>query len=174
MTEELFKKYVELGGGEVLGDPTGPEYVTGSGRYRDFHRGSIYWTPDTGACLVRGKILREWKDRGAESGVLGYPTNDETRIQDGSKIYSTFQGGTIYYLPQRDACDVSIGGRDSQFAVRIVGTIVAFAAWLLVAVLVALLSRGNPMLTIATGLLGPLTALLINLTWGKFINFDQS
>ncbi len=118
MTGELFKKYVELGGGEDLGDPTGPEYVTGDGRYRDFHRGSIYWTPDTGACLVRGKILQEWKDKGAESSVLGYPTNDETRTQDGSKIYSTFQGGTIYYLPQRDACDVSIGGRDSQFTMR--------------------------------------------------------
>src|SRR5215471_10432110 len=93
MTEELFKKYVELCGGDVLGDPVGPESIQGEAHHRDFQRGSIYCTPYTGACLIRGKILTEWRERGAEKSGLGYPTNDETTVQDGSKIYSTFQGG---------------------------------------------------------------------------------
>ncbi len=38
----------------------------------------IFWTPDTGARVVRGPINAAWDKLGGSSGVLGVPAEDET------------------------------------------------------------------------------------------------
>ncbi len=170
MSEELFRKYIELGGGEALGDPLGPEQIiTPQGYYRDFQHGSIYWIPAAGAHIVRGKILRFWRERRAQDGDLGYPISDEQMTPDRLTKYSVFQGGTISYQEQTDRCDVTINGKNAQYILRVVGTGAAIFAWIMIALVVALLSQ-NGFLGLATGLLGPLTSLLIILLFGKKVS----
>ncbi|HSA50891.1 MAG TPA: arylsulfotransferase family protein [Yinghuangia sp.] len=88
----------ELG---VLGYPTTDETATpdGVGRFTHFQGGSIYWTPGTGATIVRGAIRDKWEATGWELGVLGYPTTDETGTPDGVGRFNHFQGGSIYWTP---------------------------------------------------------------------------
>ncbi|MGN6109913.1 MAG: LGFP repeat-containing protein [Kofleriaceae bacterium] len=102
-------KYRALGGcGSVLGAPITAERGTpdGIGRYSVFERGSIYWTPTTGAFEVHGSIRDRWKDLGWEAGPLGYPISDETRTPDGVGRYNVFQGGSIYWSPSTGAYEV--------------------------------------------------------------------
>jgi outer membrane protein assembly factor BamB len=64
---------------------------------------SIYWSPATGAHLVRGGIRGTWAARGWENGRLGYPTTDEVcgLVQGGCA--EQFQGGSIYWSPATGA-----------------------------------------------------------------------
>ncbi|MCM3906074.1 MAG: hypothetical protein ND866_30690 [Pyrinomonadaceae bacterium] len=76
----------------LLGYPTTDETATpdGVGRFNHFQHGSIYWTPDTGAHEVHGKIRETWSGMGWERSFLGYPISDEI----GEK--SLFQRGNIF------------------------------------------------------------------------------
>ncbi|MGY1706296.1 hypothetical protein ACI79C_17160 [Geodermatophilus sp. SYSU D00697] len=88
------------GGGPVwLGFPTiddGPTKAQ-DGAYADFAGGSIYWSPDTGAHVVRGAILTRWRALGAEAGALGYPTGDDAATRGAAGFLTSFEGGTIYW-----------------------------------------------------------------------------
>ncbi|ANW67688.1 hypothetical protein BCA37_13090 [Mycobacterium sp. djl-10] len=55
----------------------------------------IFWTPATGAWVVRGIINAAWDRLGGSSGPLGVPTGDET--YSGETISQTFAGGQISY-----------------------------------------------------------------------------
>jgi uncharacterized protein with LGFP repeats len=94
----------------VLGYPTSDETTApdGVGRYNHFQKGpskgSIYWTPQTGAWEVHGAIRDKWASLGWEKSVLGYPRTDETKTPDatwryGNWRYNHFQRGTIYWPP---------------------------------------------------------------------------
>jgi hypothetical protein len=63
------------------------------GRYNHFQRGSIYWTPSTGAHEVHGSIRTKWASLGWERSVLGYPITDEYSVTGGRE--SDFQGGFL-------------------------------------------------------------------------------
>jgi len=67
----------------------------GTGRYREYDNGVIYWSPETGAHAVTGPIRDEWMNRGAESGELGYPVSDESTAPDGISRMVRFQRGNI-------------------------------------------------------------------------------
>jgi uncharacterized protein with LGFP repeats len=84
----------------LLGYPTSDELVTpdGAGRYNSFERGSIYWSPSTGAHEVHGAILNRWANLGWERSYLGYPTTDELANGTNGRV-SRFQGGSLYYAP---------------------------------------------------------------------------
>ncbi|MBW3537570.1 MAG: DUF1929 domain-containing protein [Actinobacteria bacterium] len=102
-------KYAELGGRRgLLGAPIRPESVTpdGSGRYRHYQHGSIYWSPATGAHELHGAIYTKWARLGWERGVLGYPVTDEATTPDGVGRYNHFQGGSIYWTPNTGANEV--------------------------------------------------------------------
>ncbi len=89
-------KWKELGWeAGALGYPLSNETATpdGVGRFSVFQRGSIYWTPQTGAHEVRGAIRDKYKEMGWESGQLGYPTSDEYAVANGRR--SDFQHGSI-------------------------------------------------------------------------------
>jgi hypothetical protein len=106
---KIDEKYRALGGcGSVLGAPTTPEQGTpdGIGRYSVFERGSIYWTPSTGAFEVHGVIRDKWAALGWEVGLLGYPITDETRTADGVGRFNVFQGGSVYWSPSSNAHEV--------------------------------------------------------------------
>jgi hypothetical protein len=101
-------KYRALGGcGSLLGHPITSEQTTpdGIGRYSVFERGSIYWTPQTGAFEVHGLIRDKWRDLGWEVGY-GYPITDEMPTPDGVGRYNVFQGGSIYWSPETGAHEV--------------------------------------------------------------------
>ena len=98
MYGEIFKKYQALGGpaGE-LGFPKDDEEGTGDGvgRFNDFtekdgQTASIYWGPNTGAWVIKGKVLDAWRGAGGIKSAFGYPTADTTDV-DGT-LTNTFVG----------------------------------------------------------------------------------
>lgn len=95
-------KWAQLGWEtSTLGYPTTDETGTpdGVGRYNHFQRGSIYWTPATGAVKVDGAIRDLWASKGWETSCLGYPTADASAMFTiGGRylgIKQTFQRGEI-------------------------------------------------------------------------------
>jgi Cu+-exporting ATPase len=53
----------------------------------------IFWTPDTGAIVVRGAINAAWAELGGATGTLGVPTGAQT--VSGDEITQNFSGGEI-------------------------------------------------------------------------------
>jgi LGFP repeat len=70
-----------------------------NGRFNHFQRGSIYWTPQTGAHEVHGAIRDKYSAMGWERSPLGYPVSDE-QATPGPSRFSRFQGGSIYWTPE--------------------------------------------------------------------------
>ncbi|HTL34326.1 MAG TPA: hypothetical protein VL326_14465 [Kofleriaceae bacterium] len=106
---EIDAKYRALGGcNSLLGVPITDETGApdGVGRYSVFEKGSIYWTPTTGAFEVHGRIRDKWKDLGWEASVTGYPITDETTTPDGVGRYNVFEHASIYWSPTTDAHEV--------------------------------------------------------------------
>ena len=78
---EIDKKYSSLKGEQgFLGSPTTEESMCpdGTGRYRHYQNGSIYWNPLTGAHEIHGLIRAKWSKLGWEKSFLGYPKTDES------------------------------------------------------------------------------------------------
>ncbi|WP_313674549.1 hypothetical protein [Mycolicibacterium sp.] len=99
VTGAILSKYESLGGptGD-LGYPVGPEADGGvpNSRVSTFSapdKPSIFWTPDTGAIVVRGPINAAWAKLGAATGALGVPTGEQTA--KGDTITQTFTGGEL-------------------------------------------------------------------------------
>lgn len=98
MYGDILDKYRALGGpGSELGFPKNDESDSGDGvgRFNDFTdlRGdaaSIYWTPEVGAWVIKGKVLEAWRAAGGIKSPFGYPTADTTTIDD--TLTSTFVG----------------------------------------------------------------------------------
>jgi stage II sporulation protein D len=91
-------RYRKLGGPESeFGYPrkTVVQAADGVGSKLLLERGVIFHSPGTGAWIVHGRILREYKIRKYAGGPLGYPVaNVEVT---GSVLRGRFQGGTITY-----------------------------------------------------------------------------
>lgn len=83
-----------------LGFPLTDETATsdGVGRYNHFERGSIYWSPTTGAHPVQSPMLEVWARLGRERGALGYPMSSQLSTADFRGWYEEFQGGSIYAI----------------------------------------------------------------------------
>jgi uncharacterized protein with LGFP repeats len=96
-------KWHALGGTRFLGYPIQDESLTPDqhGHYVHFERGSIYWTPETGAHEVHGQIRNKWESLRWERGPLGYPISDE--FQDGAYRRSNFQHGFIRWSAETGA-----------------------------------------------------------------------
>jgi uncharacterized protein with LGFP repeats len=96
----ILEKYESLGGpaDSDLGFPTIDE---GAGRAANSRNSTfsapdnpvIFWTPDTGARVVRGAINSAWDALGGSAGVLGVPSDDETA--NGDTVTQKFTGGEI-------------------------------------------------------------------------------
>jgi len=80
----------------VLGYPSRSVSTITGGQYATFEHGSIYWSQATGARAMLGPIEALWKSGGAQTGVLGYPTQSVSNLADGGQ-YARFQHGSIYW-----------------------------------------------------------------------------
>ncbi|ONM46023.1 esterase [Nocardia donostiensis] len=85
----------------VLGLPTGGEQPLpdGRGHFQPFQHGALYWTPQTGAQVVRGAILDEWGRQGFERGPAGYPVGPEVATPNREGAVQSFEGGPFYFSP---------------------------------------------------------------------------
>ena len=97
----ILEKYESLGGAADgdLGFPTideGPGLVSPDSRNTTFSAADkpvIFWTPDTGAHVVRGAINAAWDKLGGSAGPLGVPTEDEAF--KGDVVTQKFTGGEL-------------------------------------------------------------------------------
>ncbi|WP_040405837.1 PQQ-dependent sugar dehydrogenase [Amycolatopsis nigrescens] len=98
----IFAKYLTMGAHNGFGVPVTDELSTadGIGRFNHFtNRGSIYWTPSTGAQSTCCQIREVWQALGSETG-LGYPTTSELTTPDGVGRYNHYtNNGSIYWTP---------------------------------------------------------------------------
>ncbi|MFI1147443.1 FG-GAP-like repeat-containing protein [Streptomyces sp. NPDC020817] len=115
----ILAKYLAKGGTSI-GYPTTDVLVPsdGVGRYVNLRgpgqtsdNGSVYWHPSSGAWIVWGGIRAKWLALGAEKGILGYPTSDETPTFDGTGRFSTFYSaaggkGGIFWSTETGAWSV--------------------------------------------------------------------
>lgn len=93
----------------LLGYPISDELPApedGFGRYSKFQKGSIYYTPDTGAHSIHGRIFDKWAELDYEKGSLGYPTSSE--YDAGGKRRTDFQYGFIEWDPATDTAAVTV------------------------------------------------------------------
>jgi uncharacterized protein with LGFP repeats len=66
------------------------------GCFQNFEKGSIMWSPLTGAApVILGPIQAAWGQQGFENGRLGYPTGTQTCTADTTSCTQTFQAGKI-------------------------------------------------------------------------------
>jgi len=78
----------------TLGTAVGKERSAArGGRVQEFEKGAIYWSPKTGAHLVKSDVLTKYKSLGAEKGKLGYPVGDERSNKKGMR--QTFEHGFL-------------------------------------------------------------------------------
>lgn len=99
VTGAILSKYESMGGptGD-LGLPIGPEADAGvpNSRISPFSAADkpvIFWTPDTGAVVVRGPINAAWEKLGGATGTLGAPTGEQS--VKGDVVTQDFSGGQI-------------------------------------------------------------------------------
>lgn len=100
---EIARRYQACGGpAGGLGAPVTHELDAGDGvgRYNDFERGSVYWSPTTGAHEVHGNIGMQWVAEGRCTGRLGYPVTDEL-ARPGGGAYQFFQRGALRWTHDR-------------------------------------------------------------------------
>ncbi|TAP45614.1 GH25 family lysozyme [Arthrobacter sp. S39] len=111
---EIRTRY-RLAGAEngVLGYPTSAEIcsVTNGGCYQSYQGGEIMWSGATGAQLTEtGPIRTTYRQAGAETGVLGYPTSAKIcGLRDGG-CYQAYQRGEILWTTATGAHISRSGG----------------------------------------------------------------
>ena len=102
MTGAILDKYMSLGG-PADGDLGFPTIDEGAGKAPDSRNTTfsaadnpvIFWTPDTGARVVRGPINAAWDKLDGSAGPLGVPSDDET--YRGNLVTQKFTGGEVTY-----------------------------------------------------------------------------
>jgi uncharacterized protein with LGFP repeats/L,D-peptidoglycan transpeptidase YkuD (ErfK/YbiS/YcfS/YnhG family) len=111
----IANKYTAMGGQLGPGNPTSNEVggLRNGGAYQSFQRGSIAWSPSTGARLLTGAIRQKWQQLGSERGPLGYPTSEEVAGLAYGGAYQSFEGGAVLWSPASGAHVVSGGIRSA-------------------------------------------------------------
>ncbi|MGN7251613.1 hypothetical protein [Arthrobacter sp. SAFR-014] len=108
-------RWTALGGVNGLGLPATKEAcgLKNRGCSQTFAKGSVYWSPATGAQLVRGAVRTRWTASGAQNSSMGYPVTGEICGQPGKGCVQRFQGGRIYWSPTSGAWIIrgAIGGK---------------------------------------------------------------
>lgn len=100
MQGAILDKYLSLGG-PADGDLGFPNIDEGEGKAPGSRNTTfsapdnpvIFWTPDTGARVVRGAINAAWDRLGGSAGPLGVPTEDE--VYRGNTVSQNFSGGQV-------------------------------------------------------------------------------
>jgi uncharacterized protein with LGFP repeats len=81
--------------------------ASGTGVYRIYQNGRIYYTAKTGAHEVHGDILARYIDLNGPDGFLGAPTTDQGQTPNGTGRFNHFaNNASIYWSPQTGAHEV--------------------------------------------------------------------
>jgi SpoIID/LytB domain protein len=94
----VLSRYRKLGGpASEYGFPrsTVAETADGAGLKLRLARGMIFWSADSGARAVRGKVLEAYRKRKYSAGPLGYPVSDF--VDTDTEQRGRFQGGSVVY-----------------------------------------------------------------------------
>nr|P0C1D7.1 RecName: Full=Protein PS1; Flags: Precursor [Corynebacterium melassecola]CAA46877.1 ps1 [Corynebacterium glutamicum] len=73
------------------------EYDVTGGKAQDFANGRAYWSANTGAFGLVGRINARYSELGGPDSWLGYPTSSELKTPDGRGRFVTFEHGSIYW-----------------------------------------------------------------------------
>ena len=84
-----------------LGYPTGDELAVRGGASQTFRGGTVFWNSSTGVHAVKGGILGEYAGLRWEQGILGFPTSEERKLNNGAS--QSFQNGQIHWSPSTGA-----------------------------------------------------------------------
>ena len=88
----------------IIGDCVNNEYdVAERGKAQDFQAGTAYWSPETGAHAVIGRIGARYSELGGPTSWLGFPKTGEEKTPDGRGRYVHFENGSIYWTPETGA-----------------------------------------------------------------------
>ena len=106
-----------LGAEKGLGLPIQREVcgLRSGGCAQAFTKGNAWWSPKTGARIVKGVINQRWRASAGHDGALGYPVTNEICGQPAKGCIQHFQSGTIYWSPATGAW-ISRGGIGSKYA----------------------------------------------------------
>ena len=92
----------------IIGDCVNNEYdVAERGKAQDFQAGTAYWSPETGAHAVIGRIGARYSELGGPTSWLGFPKTGEEKTPDGRGRYVHFENGSIYWTPETGAWPIS-------------------------------------------------------------------
>ncbi len=105
LDEPTAEAYQKFGGEPALGMPTAQPEKVGDGTVTAFANGTIFSAPDTGAHVVQGEILRVYNEQDGPTGLLGWPTADETETGGGPSVVeggwiAEFENGMITWTNQ--------------------------------------------------------------------------
>lgn len=89
----------------ALGNCVNDEYDVAGGKVQDFYNGRAYWSADTGAFGLYGRINARYSEIGGPSSWLGFPTSEERPLANGGR-FVTFENGNIYWSPSTGAWEV--------------------------------------------------------------------
>src|SRR5215218_4044155 len=95
------------GDGGTLGPRNGDVYPAGEGFGQNFASGKIFFTPATGAHIMKGAILEKYESLGGPADSdLGFPTIDEGPGRAPDSLNTTFSGSdkpVIFFTPATGA-----------------------------------------------------------------------
>jgi stage II sporulation protein D len=109
----IINRWTRIGGvSSRLGDVRAREYAVASGAAQRFERGRIFWSRQTGARELYGRVLIAYTKHGGPRSNLGFP---RTAVQKrGTHRLARFQNGSIYFK-RPDAPVVVTGAIDKRF-----------------------------------------------------------
>ncbi|MGY1700679.1 hypothetical protein [Geodermatophilus sp. SYSU D00766] len=93
----ILQRWIATGAsGGGLGLPTSSDAAIPGGYVVHFQRGSVWWSPSTGAHDVRGAINEKYRATGGPS-YMGFPVRDDSPDRVPGVWYSNFQQGDIVW-----------------------------------------------------------------------------
>jgi uncharacterized protein with LGFP repeats len=99
----IAKRYTALGSqGSVLGATIGAEHSSGKARIQRYTHGRMYYSHETGAHFLDGRLEHRYGLLHQNHSPLGLPTSDARQFPDGG-VGAEFQHGAIYQGPQQHA-----------------------------------------------------------------------
>jgi SpoIID/LytB domain protein len=107
----VLARYRKLGGpASAYGFPrmTVQKTADGVGRKLRLVNGMIFWSPDSGAWGLRGKVLQAYKKRKYSAGPLGYPVSNFVNTDRVQR--ARFQGGRVVYDKATKKITVTLRG----------------------------------------------------------------
>ncbi|MDR6868808.1 lysophospholipase L1-like esterase [Microbacterium resistens] len=112
---EIADAYRDAGAGDgALGYPIAEDRAAGDGRVQRFQGGAIWWSPATGAVVVRDGILAAYAARGAEGGELGFPIEEASPVSGG--VRQSFQNGVLYRADGDGSVHAASGDVQTRYA----------------------------------------------------------